>query len=110
MHKLPADRTLAAIGVAAPPPGPMPTPPPTPPPPSPPASTPLTGYWPGANSYYLYSLNQADRLNVLDNIMGGGFKVVRIFLTEVPADHKGSGNPYVPDRAFALPRKGVRGR
>lgn len=60
----------------------------------------LTGAWTGVSSYYLYALNDADRIAVLDAIQGGGFKTVRIFIAAVAANNKGSGNAAVNDRAL----------
>lgn len=51
----------------------------------------------GANSYYLFALQDADRLAVLDAMSGAGMKVVRIFITHVYENNKNSGNPEVPD-------------
>jgi hypothetical protein len=53
----------------------------------------------GANSYYLFSLKPADRDDVLDALQSAGMRIVRIFITAVMADNKGSGNPAINDRA-----------
>jgi hypothetical protein len=53
----------------------------------------------GANSYYLFSLAPQNRSDVLDALQSAGMHVVRIFITAIPANNKGSGNPAVPDRA-----------
>lgn len=54
----------------------------------------------GVSSYYLFALDDGPRRQVLDAIKGGGFTVVRIFLSGVGYNNKGSGNNAVPDREF----------
>lgn len=51
----------------------------------------------GANSYYLWALNDPDRTEVLDALVTGGITVVRIFIAHVNANNKGSNNPDVND-------------
>ena len=58
------------------------------------------GMFKGVSSYYLFALDDGPRRQVLDAIKGGGFSVVRIFLSGVGWDNKGSGNQAVPDRMF----------
>ncbi|KAM0750222.1 hypothetical protein T439DRAFT_326171 [Meredithblackwellia eburnea MCA 4105] len=60
-------------------------------------SSTLNGYWYGASSYYLFSLADSDRYAVLDQLVDGGFKVVRIFIASVYANNKGSDNVAVND-------------
>lgn len=54
----------------------------------------------GASSYYLFALSDASRIQVLDAISGAGFKVVRIFISGVYANNKGSDSYAVNDREF----------
>jgi len=56
------------------------------------------GMFKGVSSYYLFALDDGPRRAVLDAIKGGGFSVVRIFLSGVHGNCKGSGNGPVPDR------------
>lgn len=58
------------------------------------------GMFKGVSSYYLFALDDGPRRQVLDAIKGGGFTVVRIFLSGVGYNNKGSGNNAVPDREF----------
>ncbi|KZO98304.1 glycoside hydrolase family 5 protein [Calocera viscosa TUFC12733] len=46
----------------------------------------------GANSYYLHTLPTANRNAVLSQLANSGFTVVRIFINQVQANNKGSGN------------------
>lgn len=55
------------------------------------------GMFKGVSSYYLFALDDGPRRQVLDAIKGGGFTVVRIFLSGVGYNNKGSGNNAVPD-------------
>ncbi|GAA5905838.1 hypothetical protein JCM6882_000474 [Rhodosporidiobolus microsporus] len=57
----------------------------------------ISGAWKGVSSYYLFALNDDDRIAVLDAIKGGGFKVIRIFVSSVMQNNKGSGNAAVND-------------
>lgn len=63
------------------------------------ASSGSASYWRGVSSYYLHSLYDSDRADVLDAIKGAGFKVVRIFVASVGANNKGSSNRAVNDGA-----------
>lgn len=56
------------------------------------------GTFKGVSSYYLFALDDGPRRAVLDAIKRGGFSVVRIFLSGVHGNCKGSGNGPVPDR------------
>ena len=60
------------------------------------------GMFKGVSSYYLFALDDGPRRAVLDAIKGGGFSVVRIFLSGVHGNCKGSGNGPVPDREFSF--------
>ncbi|GAA5844077.1 hypothetical protein JCM3766R1_004512 [Sporobolomyces carnicolor] len=55
------------------------------------------GTFKGVSSYYLFALDDGPRRAVLDAIKRGGFSVVRIFLSGVHGNCKGSGNGPVPD-------------
>ncbi|GAA5943577.1 uncharacterized protein JCM15063_006462 [Sporobolomyces koalae] len=55
------------------------------------------GTFKGVSSYYLFALDDGPRRSVLDAIKAGGFSVVRIFLSGVQGNCKGSGNNPVPD-------------
>ena len=57
------------------------------------ASCASANMWAGANSYYLHHNNTADRLQVLNAMQAAGFKSIRIFISPVRPDQKGSGNP-----------------
>ncbi|GAA5842405.1 hypothetical protein JCM11251_004218 [Rhodosporidiobolus azoricus] len=57
----------------------------------------VSGAWKGVSSYYLFALDDGDRIAVLDAIKGAGFKVVRIFVASVMQNNKGSGNAAVDD-------------
>ena len=46
------------------------------------------GYWFGASSYYLHTLHDSERYQVLDALKNSGFKVVRIFIASVGANNK----------------------
>lgn len=46
------------------------------------------GYWFGASSYYLHTLHDSERYQVLDALKDSGFKVVRIFIASVGANNK----------------------
>ncbi|KAF8152990.1 glycoside hydrolase family 5 protein [Crassisporium funariophilum] len=51
----------------------------------------------GANSYFLFSLSQPDRIAVLDAMKGADMKLLRIFITRVTAGNKGSSAKAVND-------------
>jgi hypothetical protein len=51
----------------------------------------------GVSSYYLFALEDAPRIEVLDAISSGGFKVIRIFVTSVDSKNKGSDSRYMND-------------
>jgi hypothetical protein len=51
----------------------------------------------GVSSYYLFALEDAPRIEVLDAISLGGFKVIRIFVTSVDSKNKGSDSRYMND-------------
>ncbi|GAA5961966.1 hypothetical protein JCM3765_007177 [Sporobolomyces pararoseus] len=55
------------------------------------------GMFKGVSSYYLFALDDGPRRAVLDAVKAGGFSVVRIFLSGVHGNCKGSGNGPVPD-------------
>jgi hypothetical protein len=55
----------------------------------------------GANSYYLYALQADDRTAILDAMQDAEMKTVRIFITGILENNKGSGNSAVPDRKFS---------
>ncbi|ORY88173.1 glycoside hydrolase superfamily [Leucosporidium creatinivorum] len=57
----------------------------------------LSGDWHGASSYYLFALADTERYAVLDALKDGGFKVVRIFVSYVGANNKGSNSVEVND-------------
>ena len=57
----------------------------------------LDGFFLGANSYYLYALPEADRLAVLNALQSAGMSVIRVFITHIYPNNKGSGNPEIPD-------------
>ncbi|OQR82820.1 hypothetical protein ACHHYP_15469 [Achlya hypogyna] len=60
------------------------------------SATPLPSFA-GANSYYLHTLVDADRHEVLDQLKFNGFKAVRIFLSRTGANTKGARNVQVTD-------------
>ncbi|KDO34627.1 hypothetical protein SPRG_00690 [Saprolegnia parasitica CBS 223.65] len=51
----------------------------------------------GANSYFLHTLVDSDRREVLDKLKASGFKTVRIFLSRTGANTKGAKNVGVND-------------
>lgn len=51
----------------------------------------------GANSFFLYAFQSADRVSVLDAMKAAGMKVLRIFITEVGSNAKGTNCNYVAD-------------
>lgn len=61
------------------------------------ASSALAGFYVGANSYYIYALQDADRQSVLDAMKSAGMSVLRIFVTHIYQNNKGSGNDEIPD-------------
>ena len=64
------------------------------------SSSPIKGTYKGASSYYLFALNDGARKAVLDALVSGGFKVIRIFVSDVYANNKGSDSVAVNDGAF----------
>ena len=67
------------------------------------SASPIKGTYKGASSYYLFALNDDARNRVLDAMVSGGFKVVRIFVSDVYANNKGSDSVAVKDgECFAL--------
>ncbi|KZT57367.1 glycoside hydrolase family 5 protein [Calocera cornea HHB12733] len=46
----------------------------------------------GANSYYLHTIPDPNRYTILSQLAVSGFTVVRIFINQVQANNKGSGN------------------
>ena len=64
------------------------------------SSTPIKGTYKGASSYYLFALNDGARAAVLDALVSGGFTVVRIFVSDVYANNKGSDSVSVNDGEF----------
>ncbi|KAG2174341.1 hypothetical protein INT43_004364 [Umbelopsis isabellina] len=57
----------------------------------------------GASSYFLYTLQQSDRLAVLDAMQAAGLKTLRIFVTEVAENIKGCTNSAVNDVEVGSP-------
>ncbi|KAI8583576.1 hypothetical protein K450DRAFT_204653 [Umbelopsis ramanniana AG] len=57
----------------------------------------------GASSYFLYTLQQSDRLAVLDAMQAAGLKTLRIFITEVAQNIKGCTNSAVNDVEVGTP-------
>ncbi|KAK4055925.1 hypothetical protein OIO90_002918 [Microbotryomycetes sp. JL221] len=57
----------------------------------------IGGAWTGVSSYYLYAMEDGDRLEVLDAVKNAGFKVIRIFVAFVGHGNKGSNSIEVPD-------------
>lgn len=51
----------------------------------------------GANSFYIHTLQTNTRLELLDALKSAGMKVVRIFITDIYANNKGSGGFAVKD-------------
>ncbi|KAH8554162.1 glycoside hydrolase family 5 protein [Umbelopsis sp. PMI_123] len=51
----------------------------------------------GASSYFLYTLQQSDRIAVLDAMQAAGLKTLRIFVTQVAQNIKGCTNSAVND-------------
>nr|AIG55497.1 secreted protein [Thraustotheca clavata] len=51
----------------------------------------------GANSYFLHTLSSSDRTAILDQLKANGFKTVRIFLSHVWHNDKGSSSIGVND-------------
>lgn len=77
----------------------------------------IDGYFTGVSSYYLHTLNEGDRLQVLDAIKGAGFKVVRIFISSVYAGNKVRSRHRAPplmysraDCSSTQPRAGLEQR
>ena len=63
----------------------------------------LDNYFIGANSYYLHTIRDGDRYAILDAMQSVGMKTVRIFLTAVMQNNKGSDNPQVNDGQSLFP-------
>lgn len=61
----------------------------------------LDNYFIGGNSYYLHTIRDNDRHAILDAMQSVGMKTVRIFLTAVMQNNKGSDNPQVNDGQFS---------
>eukprot|EP00438_Fugacium_kawagutii_P005959 Skav206624 [mRNA] locus=scaffold2321:34054:34671:- [translate_table: standard] len=61
--------------------------------------------WGGMNSYFVHALKEEDQLNTLAAMQRWGLKVLRIFISPVPANFKGSSSQFVsalePDRMGA---------
>lgn len=53
--------------------------------------------WAGANSFLLHAMPTAARTQVLNELQKAGFKVIRIFINELFANEKNSGNVAVKD-------------
>ncbi|GIL74751.1 hypothetical protein Vretimale_2384 [Volvox reticuliferus] len=51
----------------------------------------------GANSYYLYTYRTDDQVQVLDAMQAAGLKTLRIFISQMWANQKGSNNYAVAD-------------
>ena len=58
---------------------------------------PPTHNWAGANSFFLFALNQTDRLAHLAALQAASMRVVRIFLSAVGDRAKGSSSTATPD-------------
>ena len=58
---------------------------------------PTTHNWAGADSFFLFALNQTDRLAHLAAMRAASMKVVRIFISGVGAHAKGSSSVATPD-------------
>lgn len=69
------------------------------------SSTSIKGTYKGASSYYLFALNDGARAAVLDALVAGGFKVVRIFVSDVYANNKGSDSVSVNDGELFSPSR-----
>ncbi|KAH8918707.1 glycoside hydrolase family 5 protein [Atractiella rhizophila] len=54
-------------------------------------------YFFGVNSYYLYSIEQSDRIQILDELKDLGATTLRIFITSIYAGNKGSNNQAAND-------------
>lgn len=61
------------------------------------ATSSLDGYFYGGNNYFAYSMATDQRHQVLDAMKAAGMQYLRIFLTEVGAESKGSNSIAVPD-------------
>ncbi|CAK4937518.1 unnamed protein product [Aphanomyces euteiches] len=64
-------------------------------PPPPPSSSPTN--FAGANSYFLHTLAQSDRLEILKAIQNAGLRTVRIFIARIDARAKGTSSSGVQD-------------
>ncbi|KAJ7491757.1 glycoside hydrolase family 5 protein [Mycena galericulata] len=53
--------------------------------------------WAGANNYFAFALPEADRIALLDGMQSAGMRVLRTFVTGVPAGQKTSDSIAVPD-------------
>ncbi|CAK4072827.1 unnamed protein product [Aphanomyces euteiches] len=51
----------------------------------------------GANSYFLHTLSQADRLEILDKFQSAGLRTLRIFISRVGGGGKGTSSSGVQD-------------
>jgi mannan endo-1,4-beta-mannosidase len=62
-----------------------------------------TDIWAGANSYFLHTFQDADRNLVLDAMHAAKLEVVRIFVSDVYANNKGTGCNAVNDVEVGTP-------
>lgn len=51
--------------------------------------------WGGMNSYFVHALSEEDQIKTLDAMARWGLKVLRIFISPVPANFKGSSSQFV---------------
>ena len=56
----------------------------------------------GGNAFFLHTLQPADQAAILDAMRACGMRVVRVFIQDIPANLKGSGNRAVPDVEYPV--------
>lgn len=56
----------------------------------------------GGNAFFLHTLQPSDQVAILDAMRACGMRVVRVFIQDIPANLKGSGNRAVPDVEYPV--------
>ena len=70
-----------------------------------PSTTPMPSFWIGGNSYYLHTFNTNARRGILNAMQSVGMKTVRVFISHVNANNKGSDSTEMNDCKFTHIRR-----